>query len=144
MAFTSSIPITNWTVAGNTATSVTFQQNITIRGNSSNVRITVNVPLSNWGTTASNHHMTVLRSAVGAFTINTTSTGDLMGGNYGIHHILSGVQYDSAHFSFIDTLPFTKGSTYYYCLAVRSNSAATTASNIGNSNNCDMVLEELY
>ena len=144
MAYMDSIGLTNWTTIGHTASATLLQTSITIRSRSSSyVRITINIPLSYWGTASSNHHLSIRRSTTQMFYTTIYAT-DLIGSSYGIHHILAGVQYDACNASFIDTTATTYGTTYYYCVVARSNSATTVASNIGNSSYADITLEELY
>jgi hypothetical protein len=143
MAHTGSIGITNWTAIGNTATSDPLQANITIRGSYSYIRITINIPLSDWGTTNSNHNLSIRRSTT-AMTYGTTYTTESVSSIYGLHFILSGIQYDSFSGTFIDRSTVVAGTTYYYCVVGRSSLFATTAENIGNSAYADIHLEELY
>jgi hypothetical protein len=143
MQHTASIGLTNWTAIGQTATSDPLQSNITIRGTSSYVRVTVNMSLNNWGTTASNHHLSIRQNTT-AMIYNTTYTTESVNSSYGIHHIFSGIQYESLNVSWIDRTSHTQGTTYYYCVVARSNSAATVAENLGNNAYSEIVLEELY
>ena len=143
LAHTAVIPITICAVVGNTASSTVLQTSIVARSSNA-IRITVNIPLSNWGTSATNHHMSLARTATGVpFTFGQSLTTTLVAGSYGLHHIMSGIQYDSASFSYIDNLAITVGYTYTYCIVVRQNTIAS-AGNIGNSNYSEITVEEIY
>ena len=143
MQHTDSIVITNWTAIGNTATTDPFQSSIIPRSSFSQIRVTVNMSLNNWGTTVSNHHIS-LRRSTSAMTYGTTYATESVSSVYGINHILSGVQYQSANFTWIDRTANTAGTPYYYCVVARSNTAATVAENLGNNAFVDLHLEELY
>jgi len=146
MNHTTSLPFvtTNWLPIGNTATTVVLESNITMRSAYSAVRITVNIPLSNWSATASNAHLTVCRntSAAGWGVLQTTP---LLGNNYGMyHHINGGPLFETIQFSWIDTTALTRGTTYYYSLCGRGNTAIIVGLNIGNNNYSEITTEELY
>jgi hypothetical protein len=144
MAYTASIGLTSWTTIGHSASASLLQTSITIRGRqSSRVRVTINLPLSYWGTASSNHHLSIRRSTTAMY-YSTTYATESVGANYGLHHILSGVQYDACNASFIDTSATTFGTTYYYCVVARSSTVATVSANIGNSSYADIAVEELY
>lgn len=143
MQHTDSIVITNWTAIGQTSTTDPFQTSIIPRSSFSQIRITVNMSLNNWGTTASNHHIS-LRRSTSAMTYGTTYATESVGSAYGLNHILSGVQYQSVNATWIDRTANTAGTTYYYCVVARSSTAATVAENLGNNAFCDLHLEELY
>ena len=144
MAHTGAIPITNWMPIGHTATTTLLQASIVARGKmSSYFRITVNIPLSNWGTTASNHHLSIIRQTTPCVW-NTVVGIDITNVNYGLRHILSGIQYDSCNMTYIDTQGSISGTSYYYCVLARSNTLATSASNVGNTNYSDITVEELF
>jgi hypothetical protein len=144
MAYTASIGLTSWTTIGHSASASLLQTSITIRGRqSSRVRVTINLPLSYWGTASSNHHLSIRRSTTAMY-YSTTYATESVGANYGLHHILSGVQYDACNASFIDTSATTFGTTYYYCVVARSNTVATVSANIGNNSYADIAVEELY
>ena len=98
--------------------------------------------LSNWGTVATNRHISLYFGTT-ALTWATLTGAVVIGGNYGLHHVLSGVQYESLHFSFIDTAPKVVGTTYYYCLVGRGNTADVTGINLGNSAYSEITVEEL-
>ena len=143
MAHTTTLQFgTDWMPIGNTSTTTPLQVSITAKSSNSYMRITVNVSLSNWGTVATNRHVSVGK-ATSAYAWATFYTTALVNGNYGIHHILSGLQYESMHFSYIDTLANTAGTTYYYCLLGRSNTANATGINLGNSSYAEITVEEL-
>jgi hypothetical protein len=146
MSHTTSLPFvtTNWLPIGNTASTLVLEANITMRSAYSSVRITVNIPLTNWSATASNAHLTVCRntSAAGWGVLQTTP---LLGNNYGMyHHISGGPLYETIQFTWIDYTALTRGSTYYYSLCGRSNTAIIAGLNIGNNNYSEITLEELY
>ena len=143
MQHTDSIGLTNWTAIGQTSTTDPFQTSIIPRSSFSQIRVTVNMSLNNWGTTVSNHHIS-LRRSTSAMTYGTTYATESVSSVYGINHILSGVQYQSANFTWIDRTANTAGTPYYYCVVARSNTAATVAENLGNNSFCDLHLEELY
>ena len=143
MQHTDSIVITNWTAIGNTATTDPFQSSIIPRSSFSQIRVTVNIALNNWGTALSNRHLS-LRRSTSAMTYGTTYATESVSSSYGINHILSGVQYQSANFTWIDRTANTAGTTYYYCVVARSSTAATVSENLGNNAFCDLHLEELY
>ena len=64
--------------------------------------------------------------------------------NYGLRHILSGIQYDSCNMTYIDTQGSISGTSYYYCVLARSNTLATSAISVGNNNYSDITVEELF
>jgi hypothetical protein len=76
-------------------------------------------------------------------TYGTTYATESVNATYGIHHILSGIQYESLNVSWIDRTAHTAGTTYYYCVVARSSTASTVAENLGNNAYCEIVLEEL-
>ena len=143
-----SIPITVWSVVYS-STNI-LQTNITTRNVNSFIRITVNMPLNNWSTVATNKAISIARSTT-AFTTGQTvttdivppNTGVLTGSLYGVHHILSGIQYEACNVSFIDTTILGSG-TFYYAVVVRSNSLTITAPVLGNNSYVDISLEELF
>ena len=145
------VGLTVWSILS--SPSVVFQTSITPRSSSSNIRINVNMTLSNWGTTAQNKHLSVTRtSSVGGFAVGVNATYDVIGATsvYGIHHILSGTTYDSVSFTFVDSTAVTAGTTYYYAVCARANSTTIPASPsagsvlLGNSAYADIVVEELF
>ena len=143
-----SIPITVWSVVYS-STNI-LQTNITTRNVNSFIRITVNMPLNNWSTVATNKAISIARSTT-AFTTGQTvttdivppNTGVLTGSQYGVHHILSGIQYDACNVSYIDTTILGSG-TFYYAVVVRANSLTITAPVLGNNSYVDISLEELF
>ena len=144
-AFTTSIPLT-WIAVQHTATSVYLSNSITMR-TTNNIKITVNISLNNWGTAASNHHLGLARATTNSFgsvsydIITQSGTGSA----YGNQHALSGIQYQSCNFTYIDNVSTNvAGSTYWYCVIVRSNSVASVSSNIGNNAYADITLEEMF
>ena len=147
MAHTTSIPFvtTNWLPIGHTASTVVLEANITMRSAYSAVRITVHMPLSYWGTTLSNAHLTVCRNTSAA-AWGVLQTTPLLGNNYGMHHHLSGgPAYETIQFTWIDTTSLTRGSTYYYSLCGRGSTVIIAGGvNLGNSNYSEICLEELY
>lgn len=145
------VGLTVWSILS--SPSVVFQTSITPRSSSSNIRINVNMTLSDWGTTAQNKHLSVTRtSSVGGFAVGVNATYDVIGATsvYGIHHILSGTTYDSVSFTFVDSTAVTAGTTYYYAVCARANSSTIPASPsagsvlLGNSAYVDIFLEELF
>ena len=135
---------TNWLPIGHTASSTVLEASITIRSNLSAVRITVNMPLSNWGTTASNKHLTVCRNTTAAV-YGVLQTTALLNNNYGMWHHLSGApQYETIHFTWIDDTSLTQGMTYYYSVSGRGSTAIITPIAMGNNNYNEITLEELY
>ena len=146
MNHTTSLPFvtTNWLPIGNTATTIVLEANITMRSTYSAVRITVNIPLTYWGVTASNAHLTICRNTSAA-AWGVLQTTPLLGNNYGMyHHLSGGPLYETIQFTWIDTDALTRGSTYYYSLCGRGNTAIITGLIIGNNNYSEITLEELY
>ena len=145
MAHTGTIPyITgNWMPLGNTFFSTVLQKDITIRSTNSYVRISINIPLSNWGASATNRHLTICRDT-SAFVYGTLSTTPLVGNNYGLYHTLPAVTYETIQFSYVDTGTLTQGTTYWYALCGRGSTANIVSPNIGNSNYAEITVEELY
>ena len=143
-----SISITVWSVVYS-STNI-LQTNITTRNVNSFIRITVNMPLNNWSTVATNKAISIARSTT-AFTTGQTvttdivppNTGVLTGSQYGVHHILSGIQYDACNVSYIDTTILGSG-TFYYAVVVRATSLTITAPVLGNNSYVDISLEELF
>lgn len=146
MQHTTSLPFVtgNWLPIGNTATTVVLEANITMRSAYSAVRITVNIPLTNWSATASNAHLTVCRNTSAA-AWGVLQTTPLLGNNYGMyHHLNGGPLFETVNFTWIDTTALTRGSTYYYSLCGRGNTAIIAGLNVGNNNYSEITLEELY
>ena len=108
--------------------------------------MTVNIPLSNWGATVQNKHLSVARYAGSPWVVGQNTTGDIIGGTsvYGLHHILSGTTYDSVSFTYIDALLITAGMTYYYGVCARANTTAMASAGIGNNAYADISCEELF
>ena len=108
--------------------------------------MSVNIPLSNWGATTQNKHLSVSRLAALPWTVGQSSVGDIIGltSVYGIHHILSGTTYDSVSFTYIDTYSITAGMTYFYGVCARANSTAMASAGIGNNAYADITVEELF
>ena len=46
--------------------------------------------------------------------------------------------------TYIDTQGSISGTSYYYCVLARSNTVATSASSLGNTNYSDITVEELF
>ena len=141
------LPITIWAILYS-GTNI-FQTAITARRTGSAIKVIVNMPLSNWGATAQNKHLSVARSAGSAWIVGQTITGDIVAGlnsMYGIHHIMSGIQYESVSFTFIDTLLITAGTTYYYGVCARANATAipNAGTKLGNNSYVDITCEELF
>ena len=115
-----------------------------MRSTYSAVRITVNIPLTYWGVTASNAHLTICRNTSAA-AWGVLQTTPLLGNNYGMyHHLSGGPLYETIQFTWIDTDALTRGSTYYYSLCGRGNTAIITGLIVGNNNYSEITLEELY
>ena len=144
-AHTVSLPNTIWSVISNTATSVPLQVNITCRNSNSYVRLTATIPLTNWGTTSSNHHMSIARRSY-SFVAGENLTYDIIGSssNYGIHHTMAGTQYDTCSMTWLDMLPNTAGTPFWYCVVARCNSSISVGSNVGNSAYADIYAEEIF
>ena len=123
------------------------------------VKITVNIPLSNWGVSGgvgnsyviNNRHISIARSTT-AFTPLQTITSDIVppspgittGSTYGLHHILANTnQYDTCCFTYIDHTPVTVNTIYYYAVVARVNSAGYYPLSIGNGSYVDISVEEL-
>ena len=147
-AFVGSI-LTTWVPVYHTASGVCLSNSITVRG-ANPIKITVNMSLNNWGTVSSNHHLSLARSTV-AFTSTTSVSYDVItpsgtGSVYGIQHQLAGTQYGSTNFTYLDTVSVnTANTTYWYCVIVRSNSAASgSTANIGNNAYTEITLEEIF
>lgn len=145
MSHTDTIPYitTNWMPLGNTFFSTVLQKDITIRSTNSYVRITVNIPLSNWGASATNRHITICRDTT-AFVYGTLSSTPLVGNNYGLYHTLPAVTYETIQFSYVDTGTLTQGSTYWYAVCARGSTANIVSPNMGNNNYAEITVEELY
>jgi len=72
-------------------------------------------------------------------------TTALLNNNYGMWHHLSGASaFETIHFTWIDDTALTQGSTYYYSVCGRGNSAIITPIALGNNNYNEITLEELY
>ena len=142
LSHTDSVP-TTWVVVSHTATLTPLQTSITMRGNYA-IRIIVNMPINNWGTTASNHLISILRSAGTPFVYGQTSALPLVGSNYGLSITLSGVQYGGASFTYIDDFMLYAGTTYYYCILAKSVTTATVGEVLGNNSYVDITVEEIY
>ena len=145
------VGVTWWSILCSGTT--VFQTSITPRKTNSYIRINVNMPLSNWGTTVQNKHLSVTRtSSAGGFSVGVNSVNDVIGATslYGIHHILSGAIYDSVSFTFIDNTAVAAGTTYYYAVCARANNtsipAYPTAGSVlvGNTAYVDIIVEELF
>ena len=140
---TTSVPISVWTPILNVGAYLAC--GITTRSANSTIKITVNISLMNWGTASSNHHISLVKNTSNSWPspIYYDIPSPSVGTNYGLQHYLAGTQYGSANFTYIDTTNTTVG-TYFYCVVVRSNSAATVSSNIGNNSYADISVEELF
>ena len=140
---TTGIPITIWAILYS-GTNI-LQTSITARKTGSAIKVTVNIPLSNWGATAQNKHLSIARLAGSPWVVGQNASGDIIGGTsvYGLHHILSGTTYDSVSFTYIDTFLITAGVTYYYGVCARANSTAMASAGIGNNAYVDIYCEEL-
>ena len=141
---TTGIPITIWAILYS-GTNI-LQTSITARTTGSAIKVTVNIPLSNWGATAQNKHLSIARYAGSPWVVGQNTTGDIIGGTsvYGLHHILSGTTYDSVSFTYIDALLITAGMTYYYGVCARANTTAMASAGIGNNSYVDINCEELF
>jgi hypothetical protein len=149
------IPITVWQIMYS-GTNI-LQVAITPRNsNNSQIKVNVNIPLSNHGTAASNSHCSIARSTT-SFTAGQNVTTDIVppnsgsttGSPYGLKLFLYNATtpvntFDSKNFTYIDNSGVVAGTTYYYAVVLREQTVASVASNIGNTSYVEITAEEIF